>query len=41
MRLFLDIASAIEAGADLFLSADRRQCRAAARLNLRVEQVPL
>lgn len=37
----IHVASAIEAGSDLFLSADRRQCDAAASFKLRVEVVPL
>jgi predicted nucleic acid-binding protein len=34
------VASALEVGADLFLSADRRQCEAARAMGLRVERVP-
>ncbi|MBI2607072.1 MAG: type II toxin-antitoxin system VapC family toxin [Deltaproteobacteria bacterium] len=35
----IQIASALEAGCDLFLSSDRQQCRSAKLLNLAVEQV--
>ena len=35
----LHVASAIEANADRFVSADRRQCRAAQAVGLRVEEV--
>ncbi|MEK7389101.1 MAG: type II toxin-antitoxin system VapC family toxin [Elusimicrobiota bacterium] len=35
----IHVASAMEAGCDLFISADRRQCEAAAGLRLKVEIV--
>ncbi len=35
----IHVASAIESLCDLFISADRRQCEAAARLKLRTENV--
>jgi len=35
----IQVASAIESLCDLFISADRRQCEAAARLKLRTENV--
>lgn len=37
----IHVASAIEAGVDRFVSADRRQCRAARALGLTVEEIPL
>lgn len=36
----IHIASAIEAGVDCFVSADRRQCEAARAMGLAVEEVP-
>ena len=36
----IHVASALEVGADLFLSADRRQCKAARAMGLRVERPP-
>ena len=35
----IQVASAIEASSDLFLSADRRQCHAAVGMKLKVERV--
>jgi hypothetical protein len=35
----IHLASALEGGADLFLSADHRQCEAARKLGLKVEEV--
>jgi len=35
----IQVASAIEAGVDRFVSADRRQCKAARAMGLRVEEV--
>ena len=37
----IHVASALECQADLFLSADLRQCKAARAMGLKVEQVPV
>ena len=37
----IHVASALEVSCDLFLSADRRQCEAARKMGMRVEEIPV